>query len=228
LSNETGANNTAIGVRTGQNSTGSSNVCIGSQVFGVAGENNTIRIGDNLPPQTEESACYIGGIYNQAVPGGFSVLVDSSGKLGTTVSPRRFKEDVKAMDKASEVIFALKPVTFRYKQAIDPARVQQFPLVPWDVEKINPDLVVHDKAGKPYSVLYDHVNAMVLNEFLKEHKTVEAQQATIAELKQTVAQQQKRFGEQEKEIAALISGLQKVSAQLEFSRPAPHTVANQP
>src|SRR5205823_2081595 len=99
-----------------------------------------------------------------------AVFVNSAGKLGTTTSSRRFKDDIKPMDQASEAILALKPVTFRYKQQIDPKGVPQFGLVAEEVEKVNPDLVVRDKEGKPYSVRYDQVNAMLLNEFLKEHR----------------------------------------------------------
>jgi hypothetical protein len=141
------------------------------------------------------------------------------------------------MDQTSELVFALKPVTFRYKHEIDPAGTSQFGLVAEDVEKVSPDLVVHDNEGKPYSVRYDAVNAMLLNEFLKEHKKVEVQQATIAELMSTLVQQQKDFqaasAQEEMEIQALAARvkeqavqIQKVSAQLEVSKPAPQTVLN--
>src|SRR5205823_1371648 len=122
------------------------------------------------------------------------------------------KEAIKPMDKASETILALKPVTFRYKHELDPADTLEFGLVAEEVESINPDLVARDEQGKPFTVRYDAVNAMLLNEFLKEHKTVQDQGASIAELK--------------KEIAALTAGLQKVSAQLEASKPAPQVVNN--
>jgi hypothetical protein len=141
-----------------------------------------------------------------------AVLINSNNKLGTTTSSKRFKDQIRAIDKASEAIFALKPVTFRYKKEIDPAGTSQFGLVAEDVEKVNPALVVCDKDGKPYSVRYDQVNAMLLNEFLKEHKKVEALEGTVATLAATV-----------KEQAAQI---QKVSAQLEVSRPASQTVLN--
>ena len=121
------------------------------------------------------------------------------------MSSRRFKEGIKPMDKASEAILALQPVTFRYKKDFDPTGTAQFGLVAEDVGEVNPDLVVRDKEGKPYSVRYDQVNAMLLNEFLKEH-------ATVQELKQ--------------EIADLKVGLQKVSARLELSKFAPQTVVN--
>jgi hypothetical protein len=121
------------------------------------------------------------------------------------LSSARFKEAIKPMDKASEAILALKPVTFRYKKNMDPAGTSQFGLVAEDVEKVNPDLVVRDEEGKPYSVRYDQVNAMLLNEFLKEHRKVE---------------------QMEKQTEALTAGLQKVGAQLELSKPAPQAVLN--
>ena len=104
------------------------------------------------------------------------MFVNSNGKLGTATSSKRFKDEIKTMGEASEALFALNPVTFRYKKEIDGAGIQQFGLVAEDVEKVNPDLIVRDKEGKPYSVRYDQVNAMLLNEFLKEHHTVEGQQ----------------------------------------------------
>jgi hypothetical protein len=116
------------------------------------------------------------------------------------------------MDKASEAVFALNPVTFRYKKDLDPQGIPQFGLVAEDVEKVNPDLVVRDKDGKPYSVRYDQVNAMLLNEFLKEHCHVQKQDASIAR--------------QQKQIDALTAGLEKLSAQLEASKSAPQTVQN--
>ena len=123
------------------------------------------------------------------------------------------------MDKVSEAILALKPVTFRYKKEIDTQRTPQFGLVAEDVEKVNPDLVIRDREGKPYTVRYEAVNAMLLNEFLKEHRKNEEQQTTITDLKSTVAQQQKQ-------IEALSAVVQKVSAQLEASEPAPQVVNN--
>ncbi len=123
------------------------------------------------------------------------------------------------MDKASEAILALKPVTFRYKKEIDPDRTPEFGLVAEDVEKVNPDLVLRDKEGKPYTVRYEQVNAMLLNEFLKEHRKVEEQQATIAELKSGMTALAATVKEQ-------ASQIQKVSAQLEASKPAPQVVNN--
>ena len=127
------------------------------------------------------------------------------------------------MDHASEALFALNPVTFRYKKEIDPAGSSQFGLVAEDVQKVNPDLVVRDKESKPYTVRYDQVWNMLLNEFLKEHFKVQ-------ELQATVAQQQKsfesKFVQQQKQIEALTAVVQKVSAQLEVTKPAPRTVLN--
>src|SRR6187401_2654904 len=125
------------------------------------------------------------------------------------------------MDKASEAILALKPVTFRYKKELDPEGIPQFGLVAEEVEKANPDLVARDEQGKPYSVRYEAVNAMLLNEFLKEHRKVEEQGATITQLKSTAAKQEASIAEQQKQIEALTVGLQKVSAQLQLSKPAP-------
>jgi ABC-type hemin transport system substrate-binding protein len=134
------------------------------------------------------------------------------------------------MDKTSEAILALTPVTFRYKKKIDPTCIQQFGLVAEDVEKVNPDLVVRDKEGKPYTVRYDAVNAMLLNEFLKEHREVQEQKATIMQLKSTVAQQKKKFQATVAQLTARLdeqaAQIQKVSAQLEVSKPPPQVVNN--
>ena len=135
---------------------------------------------------------------------------------GTMVSSERFKDVIKPMDRASEAIHALKPVTFRYKQEFDPEDISQFGLVAEEVEKVNPDLVARDADGKAYTVRYEAVNAMLLNEFLKEHRKVE----------QLTKNFKSKLAEQQKQIEALTAGLQKVSAQLELSRPAPQTVLN--
>ena len=123
------------------------------------------------------------------MPGGVGVIVGNNGKLGTVVSSERFKDDIQPMDKASEAILSLKPVTFRYKQELDPEGIPQFGLVAEQVEKVNPDLVARDDKGKPYTVRYEAVNAMLLNEFLKEHRKVEEQGAMLAE------QQKRRIAE---------------------------------
>jgi hypothetical protein len=203
----TGNLNTALGRHAGYNISGANNIDIGANVEGVAGESNTIRIGN--PDITDT---FISGISGTKVASGAAVIVDSSGHLGTVTSSKRFKEEIRPMNKTSEAIFSLEPVTFRYKKEIDLAGTSQFGLVAEDVEKINPDLVVRDKEGKTYSVRYEAVNAMLLNEFLKEHRKNEEQEATIAH--------------QQKQIDALTAGLQKVSAQLEASKPTPQVVTN--
>ena len=191
LSNTTGNLNVALGDRAGANLTsGSNNIVIGAGVLGMAGESNKIRIGK----QGTQNGTFIAGIYNVAVTGS-SVVVNSSGKLGVAVSSARFKDEVKPMDDASEAILALKPVMFRYKKELDPEGRPQFGLLAEDVEKLNRDLVVRDSDGKLYTVRYDAISVMLLNEFLKEHKKVEEQQATIADLKSTVAQQKKEWSQ---------------------------------
>jgi len=213
-SDTTGAGNTVVGFAAGNTTTtGSGNIYIGSQVFGSDSENNTIRIGAN------QTACYVAGILGETASGGAPVFVTTGGLLGTVTSSARFKTDIKPMGNTSEALFALKPVSFRYKKEIDPANTSQLGLVAEDVEKINPNLVVRDKEGKPYTVRYDQVNAMLLNEFLKEHKTVQ-------ELKSIVVRQEAIAAQQQKQIGALTAAVQKVSAQLELNRPTPHTVLN--
>jgi hypothetical protein len=207
-SNTSGSFNTAIGHQAGFSQTfGNANVYIGDGIAGVAGESN---------------ACYIGSIFGQTSGSGIPVLINSSNKLATTTSSKRFKEDIKPMGAVSEAVFSLTPVTFQYKKEIDPAGTSQLGLVAEDVERVNPDLVVRDKEGKPYSVRYDQVNAMLLNEFLKEHRKVEQQEATIAQLRQDF---QSRLAEQEKKIETLTKGLEKVDAELEVTKPAPERVA---
>jgi hypothetical protein len=185
---------------------GQDNIYIGSPGQNI--EDNTIRIGTT----GTHTSTFIAGISGATVPTGVAVIVDADGRLGTTTSSARFKDEIKPMDKASEAILALKPVTFRYKHELDPAGILQFGLVAEDVEKVNPDLVARNEQGKPYTVRYEAVNAMLLNEFLKEHRTVQ-------DLRATVAQQQKQ-------IDALTAGLHKVSAQLELSKSLPQTVLN--
>ena len=166
-----------------------------------------------------DDSCFIGNIATSTSPNGIAVLINSSGKLGTTTSSARFKDEIQPMDKASEALFALRPVAFRYKKDIDPAGTPQFGLVAEDVDKVNPNLIVRDKEGKPYSVRYDQVNAMLLNEFLKEHKAFVEQQRKLEQQGATIARQQKQ-------IEALAAGLQKVSARLELRKLAPQTVLN--
>jgi len=208
----TGGSNTALGFQAGNNLTtsDSNNIDIGDSVQGVAGESNTIRIGP-----TSITATHIRGINGVAIAAPvMPVLINSDDQLGTLISSsKRFKQDIKPMDKASEALFSLKPVTFRYKKEIDPKGTQQFGLVAEEVAKVNADLIVRDKEGKPASVYYEAVNAMLLNEFLKEHSTVQELKKEVAALTATV-----------KEQAAQI---QKVSAQLELNKPTQTVVNNQ-
>ena len=160
-------------------------------------------------------------------------MINGNGRLGTVPSSARYKDEIKPMDAASEVILALKPVTFRYKKEIDGDRIPQFGLIAEDVEKVNSDLVIRDPDGKAFTVRYEAVNAMLLNEFLKEHRKVQEQEATIAELKSVAAKQEMINAQQERETKALAatlreqaSQIQKVSAQLELEKASAQTVAN--
>jgi len=182
--NATGNDNIALGFKAGVSlTTGSHNIEIGNA--GVAGESRTIRVGTG---QTHRNT-FIAGISGTTVPTGLPVIVDANGHLGTMTSSARLKEAIKPMDSASEAVLALRPVTFRYKQDLDPDGIPQFGLVAEEVAKVDPDLVARDKEGKPYSVRYEAVNAMLLNEFLKEHCKVEEQGIEITELKATLAKQ---------------------------------------
>ena len=205
--NTTGSSNIALGVSAGFNlTTGNNNIDIGH--FGVAGESKRIRIG-TAGTHARTFIAGIRGVTTQnanAIP----VLIDSAGQLGTMSSSRRFKKKIKPMDQTSEAILGLRPVTFHYKS--DNTGTPQFGLIAEEVAEVNPDLVVHDENGEIYTVRYEAVNAMLLNEFLKEHRKNEEQQAMIARL--------------EKQIEALTAGLQKVSAQVELSKSAPQTVLN--
>jgi hypothetical protein len=217
--NTSGSNNIALGSNAGFNLTrGSNNIDIFDR--GVAGEANTIRIGT----AGTQNATFIAGISGATVPTGVAVIVDSSGHLGTTTSSARFKENIKPMDKASEAILGLKPVIFRYKKELDPEGIPQFGLVAEEVEKVSPDLVARDEQGKPYSVRYDAVNAMLLNEFLKEHRKVEVLEATAAHQQSINAEQQREIQALTASLNEQASQIQKVSAQLELSRPALRTV----
>ena len=173
-----------------------------------------IRIGK----QGTQTGTFVAGIFGSTVASGVGVIVNSSGQLGTVLSSERFKEAIKPMDKVSEAILSLQPVTFRYKQELDPNGIPQFGLIAEQVDKVNPDLVVRGEDGKVTTVRYEAVNAMLLNEFLKEHRKVDEEQHKC------------RMGgecrQQQKQIEALTAGLQKVSAQLEASKPAPQMVNN--
>jgi hypothetical protein len=239
FSNTTGSNNTAYGEEALENSNNDLNTAVGSSALrsnttgrgntalgsaagiNVTTANNVICIGIN--GENVSNSCFIGNIHGvqtanaDAIP----VLIDSDGQLGTLSSSRRFKKEIKPMDQASEAILALKPVTFHYKN--DAKNTPCFGLIAEEVAEVNPDLIVRDKNGEVLSVRYDQINAMLLNEFLKEHRKVQEQEATITQLKKdfraTVAQLTTRLDEQ-------ASKIQKVSAQLETSKPAPQVVNN--
>jgi Chaperone of endosialidase len=180
--NLTGSNNIAMGMEAGAAITGDANIDIGNG--GVAGESGRIRIGT----ERIHTATYIAGIRQAPLANGtaLAVGITADGQLGVRVSSARFKKEIKPMDKASEAILGLKPVSFRYKKDLDPKGAPQFGLVAEEVAKVNPDLVVADDQGKPFTVRYEEVNAMLLNEFLKEHKKVEELQATVRKLEAAV------------------------------------------
>jgi len=204
--NTIGDRNVAVGYAAlSNNTTGGGNVALGGNAgANVTTAGNVICIGNDVGGANVSSGCYIGNIYGASIdPTNSLVGVDLNGKLGVTTSARRFKRDIQPMDNASEVILALKPVRFHYKG--DVKSIPCFGLVAEDVEKVNPDLIVRDKNGETLSVRYEQINAMLLNEFLKARRQIDAQQ---------------------EQIDALIAGLQKVSAQLEVSKPAPQTVLN--
>ena len=236
LAQGNGGANTAIGDLAGFNITGNGNIDIGFHEAGVAGENNTTRIG-NIGATPQDT-----GIY---------VTLDAVGgtKLGyvNTSSSRRFKEGIKPMDAASEGLFALKPVNFRYKPDFDPDQSERFGLIAEDVEKVNPTLVAHDDKGNLTTVRYEAVNVMLLNEFLKEHRAflkeqrkleeqgrnARDQEGTIRQLKATIAKQEATIVQQQKAMEAVRARLndqetqiQKVSARVDGSRSAPQRVVN--
>lgn len=199
--NTIGSNNIALGYNAGLRSiNGSSNIYIGNA--GRADDSFLIRIG------AKQTNTYIAGISGVTVAGGVGVMVDSKGHLGTVTSSARYKEAIRPMKDASEAVLSLKPVTFRYKKDLDPDSIPQFGLVAEDVAKVDPDLVAKDGEGKPYTVRYEAVNAMLLNEFLKEHKRAEEQA-------KTVRQQGKMMEAQATEIAELKSALEEVTGRLD-------------
>ena len=226
FSNVSGIGNTAVGDLALVASTGDYNIALGASAgtdpgivsnniyigdSGFPGDTNVISIGGIPASGTNYENTYIGGIYGATVQDR-AVYVSSDGHLGTLMSSRRYKEEIKPMEKASEALFELKPVTFRYKQQIDPSHKLSYGLIAEEVAKISSDLVSPDKEGKPQAVRYEAVNAMLLNEFLKEHATVQELKKEIAALTSTV-----------KEQAAQI---QKVSAQVQMTKATPHVVNN--
>ena len=227
--NQTGSNNTAVGQSAGFSITGTGNVCIGQGVSGVAGENDTTWI-RNVNTTVQPVAAGVDAVTVRL----------SDGRLGHPVSSRRYKEDIKPMDKASEALYQLKPVTYRYKKDIDSSQSLDYGLLAEDVAKINPELAIRDGNGQIESVRYNAVKAMLLNEFLKQHRKVEEQnrkieeqEATISQLKSAAAKQEASIAQQQKGMEAIAarlqeqeSQIQKVSAQLEVKKPAPRTVLN--
>jgi uncharacterized coiled-coil protein SlyX len=217
-----GNQNIALGFLAGSNTgNGGGNIYIGAQMLGNASDINHT---------------YIANISSTNVSGAGTdtVTVDlTTGLIGHLTSSRRYKEEIKPMENASETIYRLHPVTYRYKKAIDPTQSAAFGLIAEDVAEINPNLVARDAKGQPETVHYEMVNAMLLNEFLKEHRTVEEQEctireqdATIAEVKSNAARQGATVARLQKQIDALTAGLQKLSAQLEVSKAAPQTALN--
>ena len=239
-SNTTGSNNTAYGEEALENSNNNHNTAVGSSALrsNTTGSENTalgsfaginvttaehvICIGIN--GENVSNSCFIGHIREEttAQPNAIPVLIDSAGQLGTTSSSRRFKKEIQPMDKASESLLALKPITFHYKS--DKTGTAQFGLIAEEVAEVNPNLVVRDKNGEVYTVRYEAVNAMLLNEFLKEHHTVQKQQATITQLESTVAQQKKDFQATVAQLTARLdeqaSQIQRLSAQLAAASPS--------
>ena len=204
LYKNTGSNNIGLGFNAGSNLTnGDGNVCIGYNILGVAAETNTTRISN---------------IYSSAASAR-PVYINADGKLGTLVSSRRFKEEIKPMDKTSEAILALKPVSFRYKKEIEPHDTIMFGLIAEDVEKVDPDLITRNGKGEAETVRYEAVNAMVLNEFLKEHRKVEEQGSRMEKRDYDIAQQGA-------EIRALTSQLQKINDELESIKSSPRVVGS--
>ena len=236
LNNTDGAGNTAIGLATLlSNTTGSSNVAIGGNALSnnTVGNSNT-ALGFNAGAavttasnvicigsfgQNVDDSCFIANIFGATSASGIGVFINSNGQLGTTTSSQRFKEEIKPMNRASEALFSLKPVAFRYKKEIDSAGTPQFGLVAEEVEKVNPDLVVRDKDGKAYSVRYDQVNAMLLNEFLKEHNAFLEERSKVQQLEAALEAVNARLKEQDARI-------EKVTAQLEVNKQAPTLVQN--
>jgi hypothetical protein len=219
LSNNTAGNdNTAIGSDALASSTGSGNIALGNNTgIAVTTASDVICIGS--PGANVNNSCFIGRIYTNVQPivgtDPDSVTITSFGRLGRgNVSSRRYKRDIQPMEKASESLYALKPVSFRYNKQYDATQTLAFGLIAEDVAEVYPDLVGRNSEGQPESVRYEQINAMLLNEFLKEHQRVE-------ELEATVAQQQKQ-------IDALVTGLEKVNSKVELKNVTPQLVTNDP
>ena len=215
FNNRTGGSNTAMGHEAGYNVTGNGNVDIGAGVEGVVGENNTTRIRN---------------IGTTPLNTGRFVHVDANGKLGYVVSSERYKDDIKPMDKTSEALFALKPVTFRYKGDIDPSHAKMFGLIAEEVAEVNPDLVVRNAKGEVDTIRFDSLNAMLLNELLKENRKLQRIEVIAAQQKKdfeaTIAQREKQIKSLTASLRDQATQIQKVCARLEASKPAPQVVNN--
>jgi trimeric autotransporter adhesin len=219
--------NIAVGLSAGSSLVaGSNNIYIGN--VGVEAESGSIRIGTSGNESQTQTKTFIAGIRGATVPTGIAVIVGSNGRLGTTTSSGRFKEAIQPMDKASEAILALKPVTFRYKHEFDPDGIPQFGLVAEEVEKVNRALVAYDDHGKPHTVRYEAVNAMLLNEFLKEHRKVQAQERKIREQEATIAELKKGLQSVVAHLKEHDSKIQQVNTRLKLqTAPASTVVSNQ-
>ena len=231
----TGDFNTAFGDEAGVNvSSGTGNTLIGASAGEAVSEaNNVICIGRNVVGANTSNRTYIGniGTFTQNPSAGVNEIVTvnlATGRLGhfIPVSSRRYKEDIKPLDKTSEALFSLKPVSYRLKKEFDPTQPLAFGLIAEEVEKVNPDLVSRNNKGQVESVRYEMVNAMMLNEFLKEHQTVKALKSTVEKQDAIIAQQQKGMEALTAQLKEQAAQIQKVSSQIETSRPAPQTVAN--
>jgi hypothetical protein len=227
--NTEGVLNTALGANTLSLSTESFlNTAIGAGAGnGITTATNVICLGAFVQGANVNNSCYIGNIWNQ--PGGSqAVYVNSDGKLGLQVSLERYKDEIKPIERASEVIYNLKPVSFRYKAEIEPTRPLGFGLIAEDVEKITADLVTRDGDGKVNSVRYDAVNAMLLNEFLKEHRKVEEQNQKIQQQEATIAELNKQMQTVVVRLKEQDSKIQRVRDEVRMNRPDAQVVAQNP
>jgi len=252
MNNTDGGGNTAIGLQALVNNTiGSGNVAIGNNALSSSTGNNNISLGFNAGGGVStannvicigalganvDNSCFIGNLYSNVQPivgtDPDSVTITSNGRLGRgNVSSRRYKHDIKSMDKASEVLYALKPVSFRYNKEYDATQTLAFGLIAEEVAEVYPDLVGRNAKGEPESVRYEQINAMLLNEFLKEYKTVQELKSTVLSQQSVIAQQresfERRLAEQAKQIKALTDTVEKVNAQLEMNNNTPRVAANE-
>ena len=231
FNNTIGSTNTAVGsIALSNNSTGNNNIALGFAAgAAVITANEVIAIG--TLGQNVSNSCYIGQIYSNIQPQVGTdpdlVTINSNGRLGrANVSSRRYKHDIQPMHTASEAIYALKPVSFRYHKQYDPTQTIAFGLIAEEVAEVNPDLVGRNPKGQPESVRYEQINAMLLNEFLKEHRRGEEQDCKIQEQETTIAELRSEI----RSLAAMVndqaSELRKVSAQLQISNAAAQEIAS--